>query len=155
MTVATKLTATKLTKSAKRRKTNSRSVLSKTARAENKDRLLLLAVNKPGGRDMIMSQIRQNVTTGCWEWIGLINKKGYGFVRINGVIFGAHQLVFFMFKGRSARKGLELDHLCNNRRCVNVRHLEEVTHLENVRRIKERRIARQVLATTTKQRTVI
>lgn len=30
--------------------------------------------------------------------------------------------------------GLEIDHLCRNRRCVNPRHLEAVPHRENVLR---------------------
>lgn len=35
--------------------------------------------------------------------------------------------------------GLEIDHLCRNRACINVSHLEVVTHAENMRRAFERR----------------
>ncbi len=38
-----------------------------------------------------------------------------------------------MFKG-PIPEGLELDHLCRVRHCVNPDHLEAVTHRENIRR---------------------
>ena len=41
--------------------------------------------------------------------------------------------MFEALKG-SVSKGLELDHLCKNPRCVNPAHLEPVSHKENVRR---------------------
>ena len=37
--------------------------------------------------------------------------------------------------------GLEIDHTCNNRRCVNPWHLDQVTHDENLRRMRERAAA--------------
>lgn len=36
--------------------------------------------------------------------------------------------------GNEACAGKEIDHLCRNTKCVNVKHLEPVSHLENVRR---------------------
>lgn len=35
--------------------------------------------------------------------------------------------------------GLELDHLCRVRRCINPAHLEPVTHAENTRRMHSAR----------------
>jgi hypothetical protein len=67
--------------------------------------------------------------SGCWLWIGSLNKDGYG--TYNG--FTAHN---FMFRraGREIPEGLELDHLCRVRCCVNPDHLEAVTHKVNVLR---------------------
>jgi hypothetical protein len=45
----------------------------------------------------------------------------------------AHRAVYEMEVGPIA-DGLEIDHLCRNRGCVNPAHLEPVTHKENVLR---------------------
>lgn len=44
-----------------------------------------------------------------------------------------HRLSYENFKGKISKE-LEIDHLCNNRRCVNPDHLEAVTHLTNIQR---------------------
>ncbi|MEU6204615.1 HNH endonuclease signature motif containing protein [Micromonospora musae] len=50
-----------------------------------------------------------------------------------GRTINAHRAAYYLFVGEVA-EGLELDHLCRQRRCVNPNHLEPVTGRENVLR---------------------
>ena len=69
----------------------------------------------------------------CWDWTAYRMKRGYGWFRMDGRMFLAHRVAYEMEIG-PILKELELDHLCRNTSCVNPSHLEQVTHLENVRR---------------------
>lgn len=71
--------------------------------------------------------------SGCWHWTGYINHLGYGTVRVNRRGTSAHRAAWEMLRGPIA-KGLDVDHLCRNPRCVNPDHLEPVTHRENILR---------------------
>lgn len=71
--------------------------------------------------------------SGCWLWSGYIMPNGYGVVNFNGRRWLAHRLVFTIERGRIP-DGLEMDHLCRNRCCVNPDHLEPVERVVNVRR---------------------
>lgn len=81
---------------------------------------------------------------GCWHWTGFLDKAGYGRIRSEGGRMGesllAHRVTYELKYG-DIPKGLELDHLCRNRRCVNPDHLEAVTHQENVARGARHRAA--------------
>lgn len=69
--------------------------------------------------------------SGCIEWIGHIDKHGYGRVSIPKTrkICLAHRVAFALAHARDPEA--QLDHVCRNRRCVNAAHLREATPIEN------------------------
>jgi hypothetical protein len=69
----------------------------------------------------------------CWEWLGTLTSDGYGQMSVAGRSVQAHVLSYEL-NGGLIPDGLELDHLCRNRQCVNPAHLEPVTRGENQRR---------------------
>ncbi len=72
---------------------------------------------------------------GCWEWLHAIQVRGYGVLR--GRL--AHRVIYEAVRG-PIPEGLQIDHLCENKRCVNPWHLEAVTLQENLRRYYEGRV---------------
>lgn len=88
----------------------------------------------------ILQRVRVAEESGCWEWIGTLNADGYGKVVVGykdeprqPIKSFAHRVAFQAWRG-PITQGLELDHLCRNRKCCNPEHLELVTRKENVRR---------------------
>lgn len=73
----------------------------------------------------------------CWLWTGSCDAAGYGqaFSRRRGTVTKAHRVIWEFCRG-PIPAGLELDHLCRVRNCVNPDHLELVTHTENQRRVR-------------------
>lgn len=71
--------------------------------------------------------------TGCWAWIRSLNHGGYGSFTWLGKRMGAHRAAYELLIG-PIPPGLDLDHLCRNRACVNPAHLEPVTRSVNLRR---------------------
>ncbi len=74
-----------------------------------------------------------NLENGCWEWSKSLSPTGYGVAHNNGTSTSAHRYVYEL-SGYIIPDGMELDHLCRNKQCVNPAHLEPVTHSENVKR---------------------
>lgn len=69
----------------------------------------------------------------CWNWVGAIQSKGYGSVGYRGRVWSTHKLTYTLLVG-PVPDGLEIDHLCRNRRCCNPLHLEPVTRKVNAER---------------------
>lgn len=68
----------------------------------------------------------------CWIWTAA-KSKGYGRFMLPGRrLVQAHRLSYSL--ERPIPDGLELDHLCRNRACVNPTHLEPVTTRTNLLR---------------------
>jgi len=78
-----------------------------------------------------------NKTETCWLWTALIPSNGYGIYtmtdRERKRTVMAHRFAYELLVG-PVPAGMELDHLCKVRNCVNPAHLEPVTHQENIRR---------------------
>ena len=69
----------------------------------------------------------------CWLWTGSVTKRGYGQCTFGKKVRAAHQVAWELSMGPMP-EGLEPDHLCQTRSCVNSDHLEWVTHRENLLR---------------------
>ena len=78
------------------------------------------------------------VASGCIEWDSGLDRYGYGVFRYRDTggcrhVLGAHRAAWLSAVG-PIPPGLLIDHLCRNRACVNVEHMEVVTNSENILR---------------------
>ncbi len=80
-----------------------------------------------------MEKVDKQPAFGCWLWTAAVSKGGYGRFGVDGGVGYAHRWVYEHFIGL-VPEGLDIDHLCRVRNCVNPDHLEPVTRGENIRR---------------------
>lgn len=84
----------------------------------------------------LQEKIKANVVideSGCWLWQKSKRSSGYGQICFDGRIEYVHRVSYEVFVG-PIPEGQEIDHLCRVRHCANPKHLEPVSHADNIRR---------------------
>ncbi|MGH3536358.1 MAG: HNH endonuclease signature motif containing protein [Pseudonocardiaceae bacterium] len=88
------------------------------------------------GLDSLPPRFRSKVSisevTGCWEWTASL-RNGYAAYGERHVNLYGHRVAYEWLVG-PIPEGLDLDHLCRNRPCVNPEHLEPVSRRVNLLR---------------------
>lgn len=82
--------------------------------------------------------------TPCWVWTMSLTRKGYGrmWSPEDERLVAAHRYFYEYFVG-TIPAGLQIDHLCRQRACVNPTHLEPVTQPVNQQRGAHAKLTRQ------------
>lgn len=100
--------------------------------------------------DRVMAKVDRREDDECWPWLGYVMPNGYGKLTHTGAGSNlAHRLVYEMDIG-PIPKGLDIDHLCRVRHCVNPFHLEPVSRKVNLARSP---LVRELLAEKTRAAT--
>lgn len=82
-----------------------------------------------------LSKIELSPDSSCWLWSGYLKPNGYASMYVNDSARKeyAHRVAYELFKC-PIPDGMDIDHLCRVRHCVNPDHLEAVTRKVNVGR---------------------
>ncbi len=84
--------------------------------------------------DRFWAKVTGAAADACWEWNAYVMPNGYGqFGVAPGRVVLAHRWAYESLRS-TIPPGLDIDHLCENRRCVNPWHLEPVTRSVNLAR---------------------
>lgn len=76
------------------------------------------------------SYVRKAGPDECWEWIGH-KRGGYGNIWMKGVMVNAHRCAWKFAGNELPEWPRVIDHICQNKGCVNPKHLREIHQYDN------------------------
>lgn len=79
------------------------------------------------------SKVEPEPNSGCWLWTAACYENGYGAFKFDGRTRLVHRISYMALIGVIS-PGLQVDHLCRVRCCVNPAHMEPVTSRVNLLR---------------------
>jgi hypothetical protein len=84
--------------------------------------------------ERIANKIMPEPNTGCWFWMGVLN-KGYGMTSLPGKVCSAHRMIYKLLIGKIP-KYIFACHSCDNPSCVNPFHVFLGTQSDNMTDMK-------------------
>lgn len=73
---------------------------------------------------------RSTVRDGCRIWNGSRSAAGYGQLRLNGAVTLIHRAVYEQAHG-PIQQGIDIHHVCGNRACSTLAHLQAMSHTDH------------------------
>jgi hypothetical protein len=79
----------------------------------------------------VWAKINVGFNDQCWEWLGHTNNSGYGSMQVNGIIYSAHRIIYYLSYPEKITLAAPKDkkvkefilHKCDNRKCCNPNHM--------------------------------
>lgn len=91
-----------------------------------------------GIQKLLISKVIVDTETGCWNWICGLEKKGYAIMQFDKRQFRVSRLSAYAFNGFDTKSNKFICHSCDNKKCINPKHLFAGTHQDNMNDAKSK-----------------